>query len=117
MDNLDFKRCEHAAASFKSENMRNIRNILPWRALEIGDEVANESESLEGYGLKIVFPSNVIDIYITSEVLIGLKLSEHADTLTEANNLMNEQYKRGETENEQKYRNAFDIFHTNEIEL
>ena len=44
---------------------------------------------LKGKGIeKIIIPSNIIDIYIRPEVLLGLKLSGHTDTLTEASNLI-----------------------------
>ena len=67
---------------------------------------------LKGQGLKIIIPSNIIDIYTRLEVLLGLKLSGPTDTLTEASNLMDELYKRGEIQNEQQYRNALNKFST-----
>ena len=39
-------------------------------------------------------PSIIIDIYNRLEILLGLKLSGHTDTLTEASNLIDELYKR-----------------------
>ena len=65
---------------------------------------------LEGQGLKIIIPSNIIDIYTRLEVLLGLKLSGHSDTLSEASNLIDELYKRGEIQNKQQYRNALGKF-------
>ena len=47
-------------------------------------------------GVKIIIPSDIIDIYTRLEILLGLKLSGHTDTLTEASNLIDELYKRGE---------------------
>ena len=44
---------------------------------------------------KTIIPSTIIDIYTRLEVLLGLKLSGHTDTLTEASNLIDELYKRG----------------------
>ena len=38
-------------------------------------------------------------------------LNGHSDTLTEASNLYDELYKRGEIENEQQYRKALNKFH------
>ena len=47
--------------------------------------------NLKGHGIeKIIVPSNIIDIYTRSETLLGLKLSGHTDTLTEASNLIDE---------------------------
>ena len=51
---------------------------------------------LQGQGIeKIIIPSNIIDIYTRLEVLLGLKLSGHTDSLTEASNLIDELYKKG----------------------
>ena len=62
--------------------------------------IENVSDSdLEGQGVKIIIPSNIIDIYTRLEILLGLKLSGHLDTLTEASNLIDELYKRGEIQN------------------
>ena len=67
---------------------------------------------LEGRGVKTIISSNIIDIYTRFEVLLGLKLSGHSDTLREASNLIDELYKRGEIQNKQQYRNALEIFQT-----
>ena len=74
------------------------------------EEITDESDDLQGEGLKIIFPSNIIDIYTRLEVLLGLKLSGHSDTVTEASNLIDELYKRGEIQNKQQYGNALDKF-------
>ena len=66
---------------------------------------------LKGKGVeKIIIPSNIIDIYTRLEILLRLKLSGHTDTLTEASNLIDELYKRGEIQNKQQYRNALNKF-------
>ena len=57
--------------------------------------------------------SNIIDIYNRLEILLGLKLSGHTDTLTEASNLIDELYKRDEIQNKQHYRNALNKFKLN----
>ena len=67
--------------------------------------------NLKGKGVeKIIIPSNIIDIYTRLEVSLGLKFSGHTDTLTEASNLIDELYKRGEIQNKQQYRNALNKF-------
>ena len=71
-----------------------------------------EPLDLKGQGVKIIIPSNIIDIYIRLEVLLGLKLSGHTDTLTEAINLIDELYKLGEIQTKQQYRNALNKFQT-----
>ena len=68
-------------------------------------------KKLKGRGIeKIIIPSNIIDIYTRLEDLLGLKLSGHTDTLTEASNFIDELYKLGEIQNKQQYRNALDKF-------
>ena len=90
---------------FKSPN--NILNIFNQ------SEKKSDDFDLQGQGLeKIVIPSNIIDIYTRLEILIGLKLSGHTDTLTEASNSIDELYKRGGIQNENQYRNAPNKFHS-----
>ena len=67
---------------------------------------------LEGQGAKITIPSNIIDIYTRLAKLLGLNLTGHTDTLTEASNLTDELFRKGEIQNEQQYRNALDKFST-----
>ena len=74
------------------------------------DDITDESDDLRGEGIKIIIPSIIIDIYTRLEVLLGLKLSGHTDFLTEASNLIEELYKRGEIQNKQQYRNALNKF-------
>ena len=74
------------------------------------EEITDDSDDLQGEGVKIIIPSNIIDIYTRLEILLGLKLSGHTDTLTEASNLIDELYNRGEIQNKQQYRNAFNKF-------
>ena len=90
---------------------KNIKN-------DLDDDVAgilnlDIKPKLKGEGVgKIIIPSNIIDIYTRLEVLLGLKLSGQTDTLTEASNLIDELYKRGEIQSKQEYRNAFNKFST-----
>ena len=58
-----------------------------------------KNRNLKGQGVKITVPSNIIDIYTRLEILLGTKLSSQTDTLTEASNLIDELYKRGEIQN------------------
>ena len=77
------------------------------------EEITLDSDSdLQGEGVKIIIPSNIIDIYTRLEVLLGLILSGPTDTLTEASNLIDELFKRGEIQNEQQCRNAINKFST-----
>ena len=83
---------------------------------ELDDDVRrilDLDKKLKGRGVeKIIIPSNIIAIYTRLEILLGLKLSGHTDTFTEASNLIDELYKRGEIQNKQQYRNAPNKFNT-----
>ena len=83
---------------------------------DLDDDVSrilNLDTKLKGRGIeKIIIPSNITDIYTRLEVLLGLKFSGHTDTLSEASNLIDELYKRGEIENNQQYQNALNKFST-----
>ena len=76
------------------------------------EEVTEDSDDLQGEGIKIIIPSNIIDIYTRLEILLGLKLSGHTDTLTEASNLIDDLYRQGEFQNKQQYRKALNKFST-----
>ena len=101
----------------KSKRKTFFTETLPKLVEEIQnktfEEITDDSDDLQGEGVKIIIPSNIIDIYTRLEVLLGLKLSGHTDTLTEASNLIDELFKRGEIQNKQQYRNALDKFLTN----
>ena len=101
LDTLNFKNYKHKPGEKNSGRYKNTKNVL----IPI---------NLEGRGIeKIIIPNNIIDIYTRLEVLLGLKLSGHSDTVTEASALIDELYKRGEIQNKQQYRNALDKFLTN----
>ena len=99
----------------KSKRKLFLTETLPKLVEEIQkktfDEITDNSDSdLQGEGVKIIIPSNIIDIYTRLQILLGLKLSGHTDTITEASNLKDELYKRGELQNKQQYQNALDKF-------
>ena len=83
---------------------------------EIQNRTFNEFNS-EGEGVKLFLSSKITDIYDRLEILQGLYFSCHSDTLTEASNLTNELYKKGEIQNEQQYRNALNKISTLKMEL
>ena len=88
----------------RPSNRKNFFTIeLPKKVSEINNlrfnENIDDSDDLEGEGLKIIIPTNIIDIYTRLEILLGLKLSGHTDTLTEASNLIDELHKLGEIQN------------------
>ena len=64
------------------------------------EEIIDSSNDLQREGSKIIIPSNIIDVYTRLEKLLGLGLSGHTDTLTEASNLIDELFKKGEIQNE-----------------
>ena len=93
----------------KSKRKTFLTETLPKLVEDIQNRTFDEID-LEGQGVKIIIPSNITDIYNRLEILLGLKLSGQTDTLTEASNLIDELYKRGEIQNKQQYRNALNKF-------
>ena len=82
-----------------SKRTKSIENDLKKRV----HKIKNPPLTLQGEGVKIIIPSNIFDIYTRLEVLLGLKLSGHTDTLTEASALIDQLYKLGEIQNKQQY--------------
>ena len=100
LQTLDYNVYRPKQGEYNSGRYKKTNNIL-------------NTTNLQGRGIeKIIIPSNIVDIYTRLEILLGLKLSGHTDTLTEASNLIDELYKRGEIKNKQQYRNALDKFST-----
>ena len=92
--------------------LTEIENIKDSYEEEISDN------DLGGQGIeKFIIPSNINDINTRLEVLVGLKICGHSDTLTEACTLIDELYKWGELKNKQHYRNALDKCQTQKMEL
>ena len=71
-----------------------------------------KKRNLEGQGMPNIIPSSIIDIYTRLEISLGLKLSGHTDTLTQASNSIDELYKRGDIHNKQQDQNALNKFST-----
>ena len=100
LNTLNYENYRPKHGEVNSGRYNNTKNIL-------------KPNTLQGSGIeKIIIPSNIIDIYTRLEIILGLKLSGHTDTLTEASNLIDELYKRGEIQNKQQYRNALTKFST-----
>ena len=104
----------------KSARMQDALNNLPKVVNKIRnpplptfENLEETSDDLQGEGVKLIIPSNIIHIYTRLEVILGLKLSGHTDTLTKASNLLDELNKGGEKKNKQQYRNALNKFSTN----
>ena len=98
LNTLNYEDYIHRYGETISGRYKNTKNIL----IPI---------NLQGRGIeKIIIPNNIIEIYTRLEVLLGLKLSGHSDTVTEASNLIDELYKRGEIQNKRQYRNALHKF-------
>ena len=100
LNTLNYENYRPKKGEYNSGRYKNTKNIL-------------KSNNLQGRGIeKIFIPNNIIDIYTRLEVLLGLKLSGHTNTLTEASNLIDELYSLGEIQNKQQYRNAPNKFLT-----
>ena len=96
--------------TFFTKKLPKLAEEIHKRTIE---EITVDSDSdSQGEGVKIIIPSNKIDIYARLQVLLGLKLSGHFDTLTEASNLIDKLYRIGDIQNEQQYQNALSKFST-----
>ena len=93
-----------------ADKKTNKKTFLTIALPKLVDEITDDSDDLQREGVKIIIPSNIIDIYTRLEILLGLKLSGHTDTQTEASNLIYELHNRNEKQNEQHYRNAVNKF-------
>ena len=99
----------HLAYTGIRERDSNRKSFFTKKRPKLAQEIQNrtfegitgDSDDFQGEGMKIIIPSNLNDIYTRLEILVGLKLSGHTDTLTEASNLIDELYKRGEIQNKQ----------------
>ena len=114
LNDLGFFSKRHSKGTKNSKRFKDALYNLPNEIARIRNPpltaIESESGNLQGEGVKIVIPSDIIDIYTRLEILLGLKLSGHTDTLTEASNLIDELYKRGEIQTKQQYRNALNKF-------
>ena len=91
----------------------NFENYEPKSGETRSGRYKYSKTNLKGHGIeKIIIPSKIIDIYTRREILLGLKLSGHTDTLTEASNLIDELYKQREIQVKQQYQNALNKFST-----
>ena len=115
LKNVGFYDKRHKIA-LKSTRMRDALYILPKEVVKTQNPnfpaIENVSDDIKGEGVKIIIPSNIIDIYTKLEILLGLTLSGHTDTLTEASSLIDELYKLGEIQNKQQCRSALNKFQT-----
>ena len=53
-------------------------------------DIEDKPKSLGGRGMKVIILSSMVDKRTRFEILLGLKLCGHAETLTEASNLLDE---------------------------
>ena len=116
LKDVGFYNMKHTIG-LKSARMRDALIDLP----KVMDKIRNppspaienveDSSDLEGQGsTKNIIPSKIIDTKTRLELLLGINLSGHTDTLTEHSNLKDHLHKRGEIQNKQQYRNALDKF-------
>ena len=116
LKNTGFYSMRHTKG-LNSTRMKDALYNLPKEIAKIRNPalpaIENEADNLQGEGVeKIIIPSDIVDIYTRLEVLLGLRLSGHTNTLSEASNLIDELYKRGEIQNKQQYLNALNKFQT-----
>ena len=84
LESLDFENHKAIRGESKLDRYKQSKTNFKKRV---------DKSDLEGQRVEIIIPTNMIDIYTRLEILHGLKLSGHCDTLTEASNLIDELYK------------------------
>ena len=87
MLNYILRDVKYTSEGDRPSNRKNFFTELPKRVNEIQNKTFKEID-LDGQGLKIFIPSIIIDFYTRLEILLGLKLSGHTDTLTEATKII-----------------------------
>ena len=96
LENVDYNPREDSFSGrrkyIEKELSKRVDKIIhPTLSLPTTDtEIESSSDDLEGSSMKIIIPSIIIDIWTRLEVLLGLELSGHTDTLTEASSLLDE---------------------------
>ena len=83
----NFDQYKQPPTSSKSKTMEYIIEIFPQRVANVQARLLNEEEpnEIQGEGMETIIPSDIYDRWTGLKVLLGLKLSGHADILTEAN--------------------------------
>ena len=83
LSTLNYEIYRLKQGEYNSGRYKNTENIL-------------KLNNLQGRGIeKTIIPNNIIDIYTRLEVLLGLNLSGHTNTLTETSNLIDALNSRG----------------------
>ena len=85
---LEYKGREHRDSKRKTFFTITLPKLVEEIQNETFDEITDDSDDLQGEGVKIIIPSNITDIYTKLEILLELKLSGLTDTLTERSNGM-----------------------------
>ena len=113
LKNLGFFSKKHVKG-LKLARMRDVLYNLLKEIAKIRSptlpSIENISDGIQGEGVKIIITFNIIDIYTRLQILLDLKLPGQTDSLTEASNLIDEVYRRGEVQNKQQNRNALNKF-------
>ena len=95
MNNI-IKESRYTGVGDRSSKRKTFFTITLPKLVENFQNKTFDEIILQEGGVKIIFPSKINDIYTRLEVLLGLNLSGLTDTLTEASDLIDELYKRGE---------------------
>ena len=88
INDLGYTGVGDKSSSRKTFFTKNLRKFFEDIQNKTFEEITDDSDCLEVQGSKIIIPSNKIDIYIRLEILLGLKLSGHTNTLTEASSII-----------------------------
>ena len=82
---------------------KDLKKVSNTRLSISPTKIEDRSIVLEGEGMEVIIQPNIVDFWTRLEVLLGLKLCGHTDTLTESSKLINEIYNKVGVENERQY--------------
>ena len=85
-NDLGYTRIRDRDSKWKTSSTITLPKLVEKIQNKTFEEFIDDSNDLQGQGVIIIIPNNITDIYTRLEILLGLKLSGHTDTLTEASN-------------------------------
>ena len=71
---LDYTGIGDRDSNIKTIFTKSFPKLVEKNQNRFFDDFIDDSDDLQGQGLKIIIPSNIIDIYTKLEVILGIKL-------------------------------------------
>ena len=108
LQSASYKKYTQKRGEKKQNNGHKLKIVSENFVNRFLDFFPSPPNKLQREGMKNGIPFNFLDVWTRLEILRGFKLSEHANSLTDASNLKYQLYSKSEIQKEQQYRNAFD---------